>query len=144
MEYFWGDVKDTYLFKSVGLLYISQGLTYLFGVLSWKFTLSQHYVGWIKMKTYSPTNCRCSYDHVFPTVTGNKFIFWNYSFSGPNYIYLFNNNHSRIKCKICSKLSIEAPDFVLVSLFWIYLTYCSSIFFSNFEHVIVEQNTLLP
>ena len=34
-------------------------------------------------------------------------------------IYLFefsNNTNSRIKCKLCSKLTIEVPDVVLVSL----------------------------
>ena len=30
--------------------------TYLFRVLSWKFVLLEPYVGWIKLKTYSPTN----------------------------------------------------------------------------------------
>ena len=34
----------------------NQGSTYLFEVPSWKFILLQTYVGWIKMKTYSPTN----------------------------------------------------------------------------------------
>ena len=50
--------------------------------------------------------------------TQNKFIVWNYSFSGPTGIYLleFSNINSRIKCEICSKLTIEAPDVVLVSL----------------------------
>ena len=32
-----------------------QGSNYLFEVLSSKFILSQPYVGWIRMKTYSPT-----------------------------------------------------------------------------------------
>ena len=34
------------------------------------------------------------------------------------YIYLieFNNNDSRIQCEMCPKLTIEAPDTVLMSL----------------------------
>ena len=32
-------------------------------------------------------------------------------------IYFFSNDESRIKCEICSKLIIEAPDIVLVPLF---------------------------
>ena len=36
-------------------------------------------------------------------------------FSGPTDIYLqeISNTNSRIKCKICSKLTIETPDIVL-------------------------------
>ena len=33
-----------------------QGSTYLCGALLWKFTLVQPYFGWIRTKTYSPTN----------------------------------------------------------------------------------------
>ena len=40
------------------------------------------------------------------------------SFSNPTSIYLpiFNHIKCRIKCKICSKLTIKEPDVVLVSL----------------------------
>ena len=35
----------------------------------------------------------------------------------PAFIFLkFSNNNGRIKCEICSKLTIEATDIVLVSL----------------------------
>ena len=42
------------------------------------------------------------------TVTGNKFIVWSYHFSAPTSFYLVNSA-ILIKCKICSKLTIEAP-----------------------------------
>ena len=47
----------------------AQGSTYLFEMLSWKPILSQPYVGWIEMKTYSPTNFISPYDNIFLTVT---------------------------------------------------------------------------
>ena len=62
-----------------------------------------------------PTNFPSLQDNLFPTATENNFIVWNCSFSGPNGIYLFSNDNSRTKCKICSNLIIEAPDIVLVS-----------------------------
>ena len=70
----------------------------------------------------------------FP-VTENKFIVWNYSFSGPTSIYLFKfcHNKSRIKCQICSKLTIEALDIVLVLLLLTLNIYVSA-----------GWNTLLP
>ena len=42
---------------------------------------------------------------------------WNYSFSDPANIYLFKftNNNRRLKCESSSELTIEGPDFVLVS-----------------------------
>ena len=50
-----------------------------------------------------------------------QFFSLNYSFSGPNNMYLFefNNNNSRIKCEICLKLTLttEAADVILVSIF---------------------------
>ena len=57
------------------------------------------------------------YDNIFLTATENKFV-WNYHFSGLTSIYLFKfvNINCKIKCKICSKLTLEAPDFLLVSL----------------------------
>ena len=72
----------------------------------------------IRIKTRSPTNFQSTLDNVFVTFTRNNFIVWNYSFSGQNSIYLFSNDNSRIKCKICSKLTIELPDVVLASLFF--------------------------
>ena len=81
------------------------------------FLLLQNYIGWIRMKRYCPTN----FPSIFLTVTENKLITWKYSFSGSTSICLleFNNNNcriNRIRCKICSKLIIGAPDVVLVSL----------------------------
>ena len=92
------------------------GLTHLFEVQSWKFILSQPYLGWIKMKTYSQTNFSSPQDNLF--LTENKLIVWNCSFSGLTGIYLFkfSNTNSKIKCKICSKLTIEAPGIALISL----------------------------
>ena len=50
-------------------------------------------------------------------ITEKKLVL-NYRSSGPTGIYLFEfcNINSRIKCNICSKLTNEAPDVVLVSL----------------------------
>ena len=55
------------------------------------------------------------------TVTENKRYVWNYGFSGPTNIYLFEFSYinNKIKSKICSKLTREAPDIVLVSLLFI-------------------------
>ena len=96
-------------------LYI-QGSTYLFEALPWKAIFSWPYFGLIRMKTFNPTN-------------GSKknFIVWNYSFSNPASIFWFKFSHNniRIKCKICSNLTAEAPDTVLgfLLLTWIFLTY---------------------
>ena len=50
------------------------------------------------------------------SVTENKFIVWNYRFSDPTSIYLFefSNINNRIKCKICLKLTTEVTDVILV------------------------------
>ena len=57
-------------------------------------------------------------------------------------MFKFNNINCRIKSKICSKLTIEATNFILVSLL-LTVTCCSSVFFANFEHVNGRWNTLL-
>ena len=95
-----------------------QGLNYIFEGLSWKVILSQPYVRWIRIKTHSPTNFPSPKDNILLTVTENKFIAWNYSSSRSTGIYFieFNNNDSRIKWEVCSKLTVIAPDVVLVSL----------------------------
>ena len=110
-----------------------QGSTYLFEKLSWKCILLQPFFVWRKMKTYSLTSFPSSWDNIFLTVSENKFIVWNNHFSGPTSTFLleFGNINSGIKCKIYSKLTIEAPDVVLVSLmltlnildmfFWVFL-----------------------
>ena len=71
---------------------------------------------WIKLKTHSPTYFPSPQDNIFLTVT-EKNISWNYFFSAPTRIYLFefSNNNSRIKCKICSKLTVKASVVVLSS-----------------------------
>ena len=76
---------------------VNQDSTYLLEALSWKFIFSQPKVGWIRMKSCIPINFSSPQDNVFPTVTERKFIIWNYSFSGPTSVYLFelsNNNSS--------------------------------------------------
>ena len=40
------------------------------------------------MKIWIPTNFPTSKENIFLTVTENKFIVWNDSFSGPTGIYL--------------------------------------------------------
>ena len=60
VKYFWGNTtRSNWLGSIVFILNAmddSQGSTYLFQMLSWKFIILQPYVGWIKMKTYSATN----------------------------------------------------------------------------------------
>ena len=109
---------STTSWKSWYLPRLIQDSTYLFKAQLWKFIHSQAYVGWIKMKTYSPTSFPSPQENIFLTVTENKFIVWNYHFSGPASIYLFefSNINSRIKCEICLKLTTEVPHVVLVSL----------------------------
>ena len=72
--------------------------------------------------------------------------FWNYSFSGPNSIKLFEfrNNNSKAKWDVFSKLTIEAPNILLVSVLLklnIFDT-CSSVIFADFEHVNANWNTI--
>ena len=107
--------KGSFLLVVINI--VRQDSAYLFEVLSWKFIPLQPYVWWIKMKTWKHAAQQNSLAHVL-IVTGNKCIVWSYSFSDLTCIYLFecSNINSRIKCKICSKLIIEAPDVVLVSL----------------------------
>ena len=97
----------------------------LFEELPWKLILSQSYVGWIRMKTCSPTNFPSPLDNIFLTVTENKFIVWNYIFSGPTSIYLFEfwNDNSKIKCELRLKFKIEAPEVVLVGVFIVNFEY---------------------
>ena len=78
----------------------------------------------------------------FPTVTENKFIICNYSFSSPAGTSLFesSNNDNIILCRICSKLKIEASAIVLVYL----MLTLNNFFFVDFEHVNARWNSLLP
>ena len=63
-----------YIFAPTVMCSQQQGLTYLFEVLLWKFILSQPYVQWIKMKTYSPTNCSSPLDKIVLTVTEKRLL----------------------------------------------------------------------
>ena len=78
------------------------------------------------MKTYSLTNFTSLWDDLFLAVTGNKFKVWNYNFSSPTGICLFefSSVNSGIKSKVCSKLNIEAPGVVLVFLLSTLLLAC--------------------
>ena len=137
---FWGNWQ-----KLFELLY-EQGSTYIFEALSGNFILSQPYVRWINMNTYSPTNFPSPWDDIFITVTENNRFVWNNSFLDPTSIHLleFSNFDSRIKCKLCSKLTMEARDIVLVSLLSTLNIFCMffKCFIADFEHVITWWNTL--
>ena len=80
------------------------------------------------MKTCSPTNFLSPEHNIFLT-----------SFSNPTSICMleFSNKNSRIKWEILSKLTVEAPDIVLVSIVnFGYISHVSSVFFfSDFKHV---------
>ena len=101
-------MSNIYFFKPC------HGSTYLFEVLSWKFVLLQPYVGWLKLKIYSPTNFPIYTWQLLETNLLSKITI----FFCPTNIYLFefSNINSRIKCKTCLKLTIEVPDVILVSL----------------------------
>ena len=100
---------------------------------TWKFILSQPYVGWIKMKTYSPTNFSSPSQPIGQNISHKYWKQINcvklpflrpirYSFAW------ISNINSRIKCKISSKLKIEVSFWCLYCWLWIYLTHCSSVF----------------
>ena len=76
----------------------------------------QPYAGWIKMKTYDPTNFPSTHDNIFLSYW--KQICLKLSFLRPNQHFLIelSNTNGRIKCKICLKLTKEVPDIILVSL----------------------------
>ena len=78
--------------------------------------------------------------NIYPTVTENECIIWNLLFLRPNrHLFKFSNNNSIIMCKICSKLTIEASDIVLVSL--ILTLNIFDLLFSCFVVVIVDLLT---
>ena len=65
-------------------------------------------------------------------VTENKIIVWEQIYCQINCIYFFE--YSKMKCKICSKVTIKAPSIVLLSLLLIFSRfYTSSVFFADFE-----------
>ena len=104
------------------------------------------------MKIYSQTNFPSPSDNIFITVTENRFIVWNYSFSDPIGIYLFEYN--KTKCEICSKLTIKALDVVLVSilivnwsdtLFWcFFLFFCYCCWLWMKRYVTTTSNNFQP
>ena len=105
--------------STVTLIYedyaVVQCSTYFFQALSRKVLLLLSYFGWIKMKRSSPAIFP-AHRKYFPSYWKQIYV-WNYIFSDPISIYLFefSNNNSGIKCTICSKLTIKAKN-VLVSL----------------------------
>ena len=102
------------------LSYPLQGSTYLFEVLLWKFILSQIYVGWIKMKIYSPANFPSPSQPIEQYISHK---YWKQNnclklpFLRPNrYLFVWISNIlSRIKCKISSKLTKEVS---FLYLYW--------------------------
>ena len=63
--------------------------------------------GEYRWKQIAKTNISSQKENIFLTVTKNKFIAWNYIFSGATGIYLFE--YSKLKRGICSKLTKKAP-----------------------------------
>ena len=119
---------------------------FLFEALSWRLILSQPYIGWINMKTYSLTNFTSLWDDLFLAVTGNRFKVWNYNFSGPTGICLFefSSVNSEIKCKVCSKLNRSTRRCFGVFIINFIISMLFKCFFTDFEHVDARWNTLLP
>ena len=70
------------------------------------------------MKTHSPTIFLAHMIYNIFLIFTDFFFLLNYCFSGTTAIYLleFSNINTRIQCKICSKLTTEAPDVILMSL----------------------------
>ena len=75
------------------------------------------------MKTHSPTNYPSPLETIYISqlLKTNSLSETTVSQAQPGFICSNSNSailiDSRIKCEICSKLTIEAPDVVLVSLF---------------------------
>ena len=116
IRHFCGHCKNQGLHNgfAVCILWSEQGSTYWSVVV--KIYLSQPYVGWKYIaQSIFPALRTIYFSQLLET--GNKFIAWNYCFSGPTNIYLFKlSNMSRIKDRTCSKLTIKAQDIILVSL----------------------------
>ena len=98
------------------IYFMLQGSTYLFEVLPWKFifhNLSDQRRKHMLVQQISPSH-RTSYfwqlleTNLLPETTV-------FSDSTNIYLFKFNNTNSRIKCKTCSKLTIESIGIVLVS-----------------------------
>ena len=58
--------------------------------------------------------------------------------------FKFNNTNSRIKCKTCSKLTIETIDIILVSLLFTLKIFDPLFIVFCFEHVNDRWSTSLP
>ena len=93
-----------------------QGSTYLLDELSWKFTLSQPYVGRIRMKTFIPKIFLAHRRIYLPQLLKTNLSKTMVSESQPAFIYSNWAINSRTKFEICSKLTIKAPTIILVSL----------------------------
>ena len=93
-------------------------------------------------------NVPSSWDNSCLIVTENKFVVWNYSFSGPKSIYLleFSNNNSRIKYEICSHLKyynrINRHRSGVFIINREYIWHVSIVFSAEIEHVNAGWNTL--
>ena len=89
-----------------------------------QYHTSYPYLTWVNRDESIAKQILPAHSTVYFSVTENKFLVRNYSFSGPTGIYLFkfSNINSKIKCKICSELTIEAPDIAQVfhSLFFVF------------------------
>ena len=103
--------------KNFMIIYIYiQGSTYFFEKLLWKVILSQPYFGWIGMKTW-PNKIslhigKCICHSCWKQIHCLKL----YILRPKKYLLLFKfSNNNRIKCEICSKLTIEATDVILVA-----------------------------
>ena len=101
---------------------------------------SEPYVGFLKMKTCISKAFLQQQDNIFLTIIENNSLSETNVFE---YLFEFSSNNSRINCKICSKLTIETPDVVLVYLLLTsnifdtcqihlasvtHMTHCSSVF----------------
>ena len=91
------------------------------------------------MKT-NPPKIFLAHRTIFFPVTENKFIVWHYCFSDPASFNLFefSNINSNIKCDICSKLIIEAPDIFLVFLLLTLTIFDTLCFYGDLEPVKVD------
>ena len=68
-------------------------------------------------------------------------IFYQYDPAGI-YLLKVNNRNSRIRCEICSELTINTPelrDWCRCGVFIANFVPCSSVFIVNFEHVITSK-----
>ena len=117
----WLDTKGHFLEDLVIYLsYCSVGLIFLMHCCENVF-FSEAYVGWIKMKTCSSTKFSQPIGQYISHSYWKQLYCLKLEFC--SIFFKFSSSNSRINCKICSKLTIETPDVVLV-----YLLLTSNIF----------------